>query len=258
MKFNGTNLAKVLSAHTLWVSHMKGGSRADLRGANLKEADLQEAYLKRVDLRGADLRGAKMQGANLEGADLQDADLREADLREADLEEANLRGADLREADLRETNLQRAILQWTDLRWTDMQNADLKRADLQNAFLQGAKNVPFIPMVCPDTGPFIGWKKAKNENGLDVIVKLLIPEDAKRSSATTRKCRASKAMVLEIQTLNGEPLAETVPAYSKFAIDFVYKVGEMVTPNLPFDEDRFNECSSGIHFFINRQEAVDY
>lgn len=62
MKFNGTNLAKVLSAHKLWVSHMKGGSRADLRGANLKEADLQEAYLKMVDLRGADLRGAKMQG----------------------------------------------------------------------------------------------------------------------------------------------------------------------------------------------------
>lgn len=25
-----------------------------------------------------------------------------------------------------------------------------------------------------------------------------------------------------------------------------------------FDEDRWNECSHGIHFFINKQEAIDY
>lgn len=25
-----------------------------------------------------------------------------------------------------------------------------------------------------------------------------------------------------------------------------------------FDEDRRNECAAGIHFFITRQEAVDY
>ena len=36
-----------------------------------------------------------------------------------------------------------------------------------------------------------------------------------------------------------------------------YKVGEMVYPD-SFDEDRRNECSHGIHFFINKQDAIDY
>ena len=36
-----------------------------------------------------------------------------------------------------------------------------------------------------------------------------------------------------------------------------YKVGAFVKPD-SFDEDRWNECSHGIHFFINKQEAIDY
>ena len=36
-----------------------------------------------------------------------------------------------------------------------------------------------------------------------------------------------------------------------------YKVGEDVLPD-SFDENRWNEYSHGIHFFINKQEAIDY
>ena len=130
----------------------------------------------------ANLRGANLRGANLYNADLRDADLRDADLRDADLRGADLRGADLRRADLH--------------------NADLSRADLSSADLRGAKNVPYIPMVCPEKGDFIGWKKAES-NKNKVIVKLHIPFDAKRSSATTRKCRCSKAEVIAIYNLDG-------------------------------------------------------
>lgn len=38
---------------------------------------------------------------------------------------------------------------------------------------------------------------------------------------------------------------------------FTYRVGETVVPD-SFDEDRWNECSNGIHFFITKQEAIDY
>ena len=31
----------------------------------------------------------------------------------------------------------------------------------------------------------------------------------------------------------------------------------MVYPDA-FDEDRFNECSNGIHFFIDKQLAINY
>lgn len=140
--------------------------------------------------------------------------------------------------------------------WEDM------GANLSGADLSGAKDVPFVPFSCPDTGSFIGWKKAfvKLEIGenivrLPVIVKLFIPEDAKRSSATSEKCRCDKATVREIQNLDG--LQKYMAAYSGRDCDFIYTVGETVTvPD--FDENRWNECSTGIHFFINRQSAVEY
>lgn len=68
------------------------------------------------------------------------------------------------------------------------------RADLSYDDLSHAKNIPFIPMVCQDTGSFIGWKKASGK-----IVKLQIPEDARRSSSTGRKCRCDKAFVVGIE-----------------------------------------------------------
>ena len=138
-----------------------------------------------------------------------------------------------------------------DLRDANLRGADLCGADLCGADLRGAKNVPFVPMACPDSGSFTAWKKAHGH-----IVKLLISEDARRSSATGRKCRCDKAVVVAIETVSGES-AELDEIASDRDGAFIYKVGETVTePN--FCEDRFNECAEGIHFFINRQEAVDY
>ena len=171
---------------------------------------------KRADLCGANLCGADLQEANLWGANLWGADLRGADLREADLREADLRGADLCGADL-----------------------------------CGAKNIPFIPMICPEEGSFTGFKKA---NGL--IVKLEILADARRSNATTRKCRCDKAKVLSITNLDGTK-SNVDEVSSGYDESFIYKVGE-IAEEPDFNENRWNECSKGIHFFINRQEAVDY
>ncbi len=96
---NKEQLNQILEDHLKWFND-KGGSRADLRGANLHRADLHRADLRganlhRADLHRADLRGANLYGANLHRADLYEADLYEADLRGADLYEANLRGVDL-------------------------------------------------------------------------------------------------------------------------------------------------------------------
>ena len=133
----------------------------------------------------------------------------------------------------------------------NLRGADLYGANLRGADLRGAENVPFIPYACPDFGIFIGFKKASGK-----IVVLEIPEDARRLSATGRKCRCDKAKVLQIQNIDGTPAGVTEVA-SDYNRAFIYKIGEIVSvPN--FDENRWNECSTGIHFFINRQEAVDY
>ena len=154
---------------------------------------------------------------------------------------AYLSRADLREADLRGAYLSRAYLSGADLRGAYLSGADLREAE----------NVPYIPYACPDFGMFIGFKKASG-----YIVVLEIPEDAKRLSATGRKCRCDKAKVLEIQNIDGTK-ANVTKVASDYDPNFVYEVGKTVSVD-NFCEDRWEECSPGIHFFINRQEAVNY
>ena len=171
--------------------------------------------------------------------------------------------ADLSGADLYRANLSGAYLRGADLRGADLSGANLSGAYLRGADLRGAKNVPFIPLACPDTGAFVGFKKARlyspdETEAQDVIVELEILTDARRISATGRKCRCDKAKVLSITTLDGVAVgADAGTVRSSYDSDFVYEVGEIVTaPN--FCEDRWEECAPGIHFFINRQEAVEY
>ena len=266
-------LNKILEEHKHWINEdcknweeMRADlSDADLSGANLHNADLRGAnligtYLLNADLYNAELRGANLHNADLSDADLSEANLLNADLMGADLRNVNLRGADLRgaklrNADLRGACLSRANLTGADLRSTNLYNADLSETDLCGADFRGAKNVPYIPMVCPEEGDFIGWKKAE-DNKNKVIVKLHIPSDAKRSSATTRKCRCSKAEVIAIYNLDGTEEGETT-CHSDYDNSFIYEVGKTVEVT-NFSEDRWSECAKGIHFFINRQEAIDY
>ena len=138
-----------------------------------------------------------------------------------------------------------------DFSYCDLRGADLRGADLRGANLSCAEGVPYIPMVCPEEGDFIGWKKAGNK-----IVKLHIPQDALRSSATTRKCRCNKAEVVEIYNIDGTIADERIVSSSHDS-SFTYEVGKTVEVQ-DFDNNRWEECTRGIHFFINRQEAIDY
>ena len=246
-------LNKILEEHKHWIDEdCKNWKemRADLRNAYLSGANLRNADLRGADLRGADLLNAYLSGANLRNAYLRGADLHNAELSGANLHNAYLRGADLHNAELSGANLLGA-----DLRGADLHNAELSGANLLGADLRSAKNVPYIPMVCPEEGDFIGWKKAEG-NKDKVIVKLRIPSDAKRSSATTRKCRCSKAEVIAIYNLDGTEEGETT-CHSDYDNSFIYEVGKTVEVT-NFSEDRWSECAKGIHFFINRQEAIDY
>lgn len=135
-------------------------------------------------------------------------------------------------------------------RGVPLNGASLNGASLNRASLNRASNIPYIPLNCPSDGAFVGWKKVDGK-----LVQLLIPEDAKRSSATTMKCRCNKAKVLAITSLDGVEQYDSV--LNTNYTDTEYKVGEMVYPD-KFDDDRWNECSNGIHFFINKQDAINY
>lgn len=139
------------------------------------------------------------------------------------------------------------------------ERADLSRADLYGANLSGAKNVNdviwslytvFYPLQCPEFGAYTAYKKAQG-----LIVELEIPADAKRSSATSRKCRASKTRIISITDINGNPAGEQVA--SDHDADFLYIVGETVEV-ANFEENRWIECAPGIHHYITRAEAVKH
>ena len=259
-----------------WESMRADLSDKNLSGLNLKNADLAYADLRKADLRKADLRDSDLRKADLRKADLAYADLRNAELREAnlyracclytnlgrvDLSNAYLRDADLYSAFCCYTNLYGVDLRSADLRdanlsGADLRKADLREANLRNAYLSGtdlSEDTKIdCPIACPETGSFIGYKKAICKK----IVKLQICEDAKRSSATTKKCRCSKALVLAIENIDGSDsgLQEIKSIYNHC---FIYRVGEIAeVPD--FDDNRWNECAPGLHFFVDRQDAVEY
>ena len=216
------------------------------RGIELSRADLYS-----VDLCNADLEGALLQGAYLRNSFLSYANLRGASLINADLSNASLYGASLQWAKLRYACLNEANLSVANLDNADLCEAMLSDANLINIHFGNAKNIPFIPMNLPE-GEFIAWKKLLS----GLIAKLKILEDSKRSRATGDKCRCDKCLVLEFQEGDGTKSKETEFESNMYA-KCVYKVGEIVKAD-SWDENRWNECSHGIHFFIDRQSAVDY
>ena len=239
---NQEELNKILKEHKLWLKG-EGGKRADLENTNLKDI-----YLKNTNLQYANLKNADLECVNLRGSNLRYANLRNANLQYTNLAEVNLEDANLSYANLEDANLRCANLKNSDLRY-----ANLSYANLKGSYLEGVKtniNTIGYNLACPEKGSFIGYKKADK-----CIVKLLIPKDAKRSSATTSKCRCDKAKVLEIKDIETGELIDKVS--SDFNPKFIYKVGEIVSVD-NFDDNRWNGCSTGIHFFVNKKNAINY
>ena len=275
---NGVSLEEILDKHEKWLKHEEGGEKAkfikadlsfvdlrgvdlinvDLRFSNLRGANLSCANLVRANLSHTDLRKADLSYTNLSGADLSYADLCEVDLNDSDLKNTNLKHAGLVKSNLRNTTLYYANLNHAQLTDADLTSADLSYANLMGANLKDAildivrynECTSFFALQCPEKGSFIGYKKSRGK-----IVELLITEDSKRSNATTRKCRCSKAKVLSITNVSNTKEYDKVA--SDYDKNFIYRVGEIVEVK-DFDEDRWVECSTGIHFFLTRDEAVRY
>lgn len=215
--------------------------------------------LSHVCLNYSNFNRAVLQQMNLVGAELTRSSLRAASCYETDFRGASCSGADFTNADLRKANFTGANC--TDANFT---GAILTGTDFLGAKLSGAKfdleglkkclcfeDLYNSTRILPE-GDLIGWKRCRN----NILAKLLIPKEAKRSHAFGRKCRAEYAEVLELVSLTGK-MTPTF-AHSKFDPYFQYKVGDTVRPINQFDENWVDECASGIHFFITRREAELY
>ena len=178
---------------------------------------------------------------------LRDSNLSDSNLSGSDLRYSNLRYSNLRYSNLRGSNLSGSDLSGSDLSGSDLSGSDLRGSDLSGSDLSGSENAEraiAVTRILPE-GSLIGWKKCMG----GVIVKLRIPDDAKRSHAFGRKCRAEFVDVLEV--FNGDA------GISQHDQKTTYRKGERVTCDKWCDKFE-EECAGGIHFFITRIEAENY
>lgn len=201
----------------------------DLTGYDLSNMDftlssMADVILKDVNFENSSVENALFDGTNLHGANFQHANLKMASFRYCDLGECNICGADLYASVLENTNLE-GVRSDADTKW--------------------------FRLHCPEEGAFLGYKKCVN----DRLVQLLIPADAKRTSATMNSCRCDKAKVLTIKSFDSTESFEE--AWSLVDENFVYKVGEWAVAE-NFDPDRWFDSTGGIHFWLTREEAKAY
>lgn len=237
-RLTNEELKNILNLHKRWLCGEDGGVRARLINISLKRRCLL--------------------GENLRYAHLENVTLKESDLINVDLSHAILINVNLQAANLNGTNLSFAELYKVDFKYADIRGANFCEAIFEDVSLRKStynEDTAFFALQCPEEGSFIGYKRVIVNRRCEGIAKLQITEDAKRSSATSRKCRCSKAKILSITSIDGKIKYDF--AYSKHDPNFVYKVGETVEVT-NFNEDRWSECSTGIHFFITIDEAVQY
>lgn len=205
----------------------------------LKDADLSGWDLSYMDFSLSTFRNICFDGANLSYCSLENAWF----------ENCTFIGTNMRC-----TNLKTCAFRYNDLTGANIEGADLFGAVLEFAKLDNIihnEETKWFKLHCPETGPFLGYKKCFNNR----LVQLLIPADAKRTSATMNSCRCSKAKVLTIKSFDYKQ--EFDEAWSLVDENFVYRKGQWVEV-LDFNEDRWQDSTTGIHFWMTREEALAY
>lgn len=271
IRYDGISFKDFMSLyeqHRLYLKTKgKEGKRLELFHTYFNKFDFSHMVLDNAVLKFCIINECNFKGTSLVNVDLSHSSIYYSSFYKANLKDGNLKNTTFLRNHFFLTNLINADISSSYISScsfgdTIITNANFEKTVLSDTTLQSttkdAKIFPYIPLYCPDTGSFIGWKKCyiiPELKDYPVIVKLLIPNDAKRTSAFSSKCRCSKAKVLEIQDIEGNQL--TVPVYSGYDKTFVYEVGKTVYPNR-FDDNRWHECANGIHFFVNKQEAINY
>ena len=211
---------------------------------------IEESAIKDTDLEGYNLTNitfnlCSFENCNLAGADFSDSSISGTLFRECPMHACRFVN----------TNMTEAIFRDIDLSDSDLSGANLYAAVLEDANLDGIivdENTKWYKQVPPEDGAFIAWKCCSELR----VVQLLVPRDARRVSATRETCRCDKAKVLSIKSID-----ETISydwAQSTVDPDFYYERGKWVEPANGFEPDRWKDSSRGIHFFMEREQCIEY
>ena len=224
-------------------------------GASFCGASFCAATLANVSMNDCSLSIASFIEATLKHVSIKQSSLIKACFNRAYVSDSILQGSDLSQAKFVDAKIYHCVFTGSRVSDINMIGAQMECPDGLDA-CEGF-NAECISFACPAEGSFVAWKACRD----NTICKILIPEDAKRSSAFGRKCRASKFKVLEIYHVDLDTnvigVTDREFATSMFNPDWIYERGKTYEePN--FVNDRFKECTVGLHFFMNKQDAIDY
>lgn len=213
--------------------------------------DLEQCIFKKQDLSGWD-----MKNLNLRRASFQECNLNGTDFSNSMMDHVAFYDCDIKNMKLNNTLCRGASFRGNDMEGIDLSGANIYAAVLEDATNQDKvitdENTKWYEMKCPEEGPFIAWKCCTDLR----VVMMLVPADAKRCMATMETGRVSKVKVLSIKSIDETESFEW--AQSTVDPDFYYEVGKWLEPANGFQEDRWKDSSPGIHFFLDRQQCVDY
>ncbi len=218
--------------------------RGEAERLNLSDLEFRDMDFRGKDLHNIDFRVCMFINAVFDGANLS----------ASSMENARLDGCSLRGVNFRNAYLKGACMRGCDMTGCDISGANLFSAVLERAALDDItsnEDTKWFRMHCPETGPILGYKKCVN----DRLVQLLIPADAKRTSATMPSCRCNKAKVLTIKSF--DDTQEFEEAWSLVDENFVYRKGQWVEVK-NFNEDRWFDSTTGIHFWMTKADAIGY
>ena len=230
--------------------------REDADGGELGHID------GRLNMKHCVIKGLDLSGRDLTGLDLSRSTFENCDLRGADFSGSKLDNVAFYDNKLTGMKLGGCLARGCSFRFQDMTDIDLRGANIYSSVLEDAINqdkvitddeTKWYKMRCPEEGEaFIAWKCCTDLR----VVMMLVPRDAKRCMATMETGRVSKVKVLKITSI--DETENYTWAQSTVDPDFYYEVGKWIEPANGFQEDRWKDSSPGIHFFLDRQQCVDY
>lgn len=216
---------------------------------NKERLSLDHLIFEDMDLRKKDFHNCDLSFSTFQNVILDESDLSDSSLENVLLDDCSLYKVSFENSILRGCSMRRCDMRYANLNGADLFSAILEKADLQNVITN--ESTKWFRLHCPETGAFIGYKKCLYNR----IVTLLIPADAMRTSATLPTCRCSKAKVLKIT--NFDESEHYKDAWSTVDSDFCYRLGKWVEVK-DFNEDRWMDSTTGIHFWMDRNEALSY
>lgn len=221
------------------IQEREEGERLSFREMELWDMDLTDMNLSNMEFLLCSFQNTILNGVSFENSSVENTLFDGCPMRGADFKNAFMRTASFRYCDMRECNIEGANLFGAVLEFADLEGI-ISNEDTQ-----------WFRLRCPEEGAFLAYKKCVN----DRLVQLLVPADAKRTSATMPSCRCNKAKVLTIKSFDYTESFDE--AWSLVDENFVYRVGQWVEVK-DFNENRWQDSTTGIHFWLTREEAKAY